>query len=68
MLQKTFEQWYQDGREEGREKGIEEERIHIARTMHARGFALDVIADITGLTEEELTEIFTSLPHEDATH
>ncbi|MEZ4638270.1 MAG: Rpn family recombination-promoting nuclease/putative transposase [Caldilineaceae bacterium] len=72
MLQKTFEQWYQEGREEGREEGIEEgieaERANIARTMHNHGFALNVIADITGLTEDELMAIFASPPPEDATH
>ena len=75
MLQTTFkkqqERWYQqgviEGREEGREEGIEEERAQIARTMHNRGFDLTTIADITGLTEDELTALLTAPPPEDET-
>ncbi|MEZ4836541.1 MAG: hypothetical protein R2873_31880 [Caldilineaceae bacterium] len=77
MLQTTFAQerqrWLEEGREEGREKGREEGReegreqgiAQVAWTMHRRGFALSVIADITGLSEDELNMLLTSAPPDD---
>ena len=71
MLQSTFktqqERWYQQGVQEGREEGIEEERAQIAQKMYNRGFDLATIADITGLTEDELSALLTSAPPEDET-
>ena len=43
-----------EGRAEGREEGREEERLTHARRMKAKGFSEEDIADITGLTIEEI--------------
>lgn len=79
MLQKTFEQWYQQGiekgfekgREEGREEGIEKGREDAIRrtalAMFARGIDPVLIADVTGLSEDELNAILNSPPPEDET-
>jgi predicted transposase YdaD len=79
MLQTTFkkqhEQWYQEGFEEGIEKGIEqgieqgrEDTLRrTALAMFARGIDPILIAEVTGLTEDELTAILTSPPPGDET-
>lgn len=50
-----------EGRAEGRAEGLAEgernERLKNARAMKARGFSSDVIADITGLTEDEVDRL-----------
>jgi predicted transposase/invertase (TIGR01784 family) len=43
-----------EGLAEGEMKGRAEERIVNARKMKAKGFAIEDIADITGLTTEEI--------------
>ena len=45
------------GREEGLEQGREEERLKTARAMKARGMEVSVIADITGLTPEQIESL-----------
>ena len=39
----------EEGREEGLEKGLEKGRFEIILAMSRRGFAVDVIADVTGI-------------------
>ena len=50
-----------EGREEGRAEGLEEgeakERIKTARKMKAKGFPIEDISDITGLTIEEIAAL-----------
>jgi hypothetical protein len=83
MLQTTFkkqhEQWYQEGFEEGIEKGIQkgiEQGIEKGRedtlrrtalAMFARGIDPVLIADVTGLTTDELNALLASPPPQDAT-
>ena len=47
----------EEGREQGREQGREEERLKTARAMKARGMEVSVIADITGLTPEQIESL-----------
>lgn len=47
----------EEGREEGRKEGREEERLRNARGMKSEGIAPDVIARITGLTDEEIASL-----------
>ena len=42
------------GRAEGRVEGRTEEKLENARKMKAKGFAIEDIAEITGLTAEEI--------------
>jgi predicted transposase/invertase (TIGR01784 family) len=81
MLQQTFEKWYQEGVEDGFEKGIEkgiekgrEEGIEKGRedalrrtalAMFARGIDPVLIADVTGLSADELNALLTSPPPQD---
>ncbi len=71
MLQTTFkkqhEQWYQEGFEEGIEQGIEKALHRTALAMFARGIDPVLIAEVTGLTEDELNALLTSPPPEDET-
>ena len=45
------------GRTEGREEGKTEERLANARKMKQKGYPLEDIAEITGLSEEEIAEL-----------
>ena len=47
----------QKGRKEGREEGQKDEKIANARKMKAYGLALEMIADITGLTIDEVRDL-----------
>ncbi|MEG0454114.1 MAG: PD-(D/E)XK nuclease family transposase [Bacteroides sp.] len=53
-LQQGREEGLEQGREQGLEKGREEERLSNARKMKNRGLDDTMIADITGLTPEEI--------------
>lgn len=46
------------GREEGLEKGRKEEKLQIARKMKAKGFSIDNICDMTGLTPMDIETIY----------
>ena len=46
-----------EGREEGRAEGREEERMELARKFKASGVSIDIIANATGLSEEEINAI-----------
>ena len=53
----AIEGGYKRGRAEGREEGRAEERIVNARRMKAKGFPIEDISDITGLTIEEIAAL-----------
>ena len=55
-LKKAEEKGYERGREEGIEKGI----ITTAKNMLMKGYSLEAVQDITGLTKEELTKLKSS--------
>ena len=44
-------------REEGREEGREEKAVEIARNLKAKGVAIDIIAECSGLTEERINAL-----------
>ena len=46
-----------EGREEGRKEGRKEGMVENARKMKAYGLALEMIADITGLTIDEVRDL-----------
>ena len=46
-----------EGREEGREEGRTETMMENARKMKAYGLAWDIIAEITGLTIDEVKDL-----------
>ena len=53
-IQEGIQKGIKKGREEGREEGRTETMMANARKMKAYGFALDMIADITGLSIDEV--------------
>ena len=60
-LEKGMEQGLEKGREvgrlEGRKEGQKDEKIANARKMKSYGLALEMIADITGLTIDEVRDL-----------
>jgi len=54
IRQEALEQGLEQGIERGIERGIINERRDNVRAMHTKGFAIDVIADIIGITNEEV--------------
>ena len=59
--QEWFKEGLMEGRNEGRLEGLMEGRIEerreTARRMKARGIELDIIAEVTGLSREEIEEL-----------
>ena len=51
------ERRYQAGLKEGKEEGVEETKRDTARKMKVKGFSVDDIAEITGLTAEEINAL-----------
>ena len=45
------------GEKKGRSEGAKEEKIQTARRMRAKGFTLDVISEMTGLSLEEIASL-----------
>lgn len=52
-----LEEGLEQGIKQGREEGRREERLQIARAMRASGIDLATIAQTTGLSEQEITEL-----------
>ena len=50
-----------DGREEGKEEGIKEEKLAIARTSLTEGLSVSLVSKITGLTEQEVQKVVDEL-------
>ena len=48
---------YKEGMEKGRAEGLSEGKVAIARSMKAKGYAIGDIADITGLSFEEIENL-----------
>ena len=44
----------QEGLEKGRQEGVQEQREHTARELLARGLSVVEIAQVTGLSEDEV--------------
>lgn len=59
------EDWYEEGMKvgresglsDGREIGLEEEKKKIAKSMISKNMDIDLISEITGLTEKEIKEL-----------
>ncbi len=56
-IEKGLEKGLEEGRKEGRKEGIEIERLKNARGMKAKGYPLEDIAQITGLSVEEIQKL-----------
>ena len=56
-MEKGIEKGIAKGMAKGREEGREETNFDNARKMKAKGFAIEDIAEITGLTKELISTI-----------
>lgn len=56
-IEQGVEQGFKQGIEQGIECGIKQEKIEIVKKMHSEKFDVQTIANITGLTEEEIDKI-----------
>ena len=61
LLCERYEDDYAAGQDEGRQEGRQEGRIEgmvlAAKNMKAKGISADVIAEVTGLSEQEIAEL-----------
>ena len=57
VLEASKEEGREEGRIEGREEGRKEAELAIARSLKQRGIPVEVIADTTGLTSEEIASL-----------
>jgi predicted transposase/invertase (TIGR01784 family) len=57
LLYEALEKGREEGRVEGHEKGREEERKEIIKKLLSGGIPLDKVAEITGLSTQEIVEI-----------
>ncbi|MFW5479586.1 MAG: Rpn family recombination-promoting nuclease/putative transposase, partial [Segatella copri] len=48
---------YQKGKEEGKEEGMNQRSLEIARKMLAKGMDEAMVMDMTGLTAEEIKQM-----------
>ena len=56
-IEKGMKQGMKQGMEKGMEKGMESANLANARKMKAKGFAIEDISDITGLTAEQIEQL-----------
>jgi len=54
---KGIEEGKKEGIEEGKKKGIEEEKCNIARNLKLQHIGYDVIANVTGLSIDEIEKL-----------
>ncbi len=56
-IEEGIEKGREEGIEKGREEGIEKGILTTALNMHKEGFAIEIIAKVTGLSVEELMKV-----------
>ncbi|TCW60204.1 hypothetical protein C5O22_12700, partial [Treponema sp. J25] len=56
-IKKKEQEWFMEGRNEGMALGEEKNRRETARRMKSRGIEIDIIAEVTGLSREEIEEL-----------
>lgn len=57
LLCERYEDGYAAGQDEGRQEGRQEGMVLAAKNMKAKGISADVIAEVTGLSEQEIAEL-----------
>ena len=56
-LKSIQEEAFQEGMEKGEKKGEQKGIMQTARNMKNKGFSMDLIMDVTGLTADEIAEL-----------
>ena len=55
MILNPVERYYTNkGRQEGMQEGMQEVKVSVAGKMLEKGFSIDVISEITGLTKNDI--------------
>ena len=47
----------EEGLEQGRTEGLEQGRLEMARTLKDKGISIDIIAEASGLSKEEIDKL-----------
>jgi predicted transposase/invertase (TIGR01784 family) len=47
----------QQGMQQGMQEGMQEEKLHIAKNMLSKGFASNLIQELSGISEEEFRQL-----------
>ena len=53
----TLEYMIAEAKEEGLEQGLEQGRLEMARTLKDKGISIDIIAEASGLSKEEIDKL-----------
>lgn len=56
-LEQVKRETYNEGKAEGKAEGKQEEKIEIARSLVAKGIAVALISEVTGLNETEIAQL-----------
>ena len=56
-VERFEEQIYEDGREDGLEKGKKRNAFEVAGKLKAKGFDDEIIAEVTGLSLDEISRL-----------
>ena len=56
-MEQGLQRGLQRGLESGLKKGREEEKVSIARAMKAKGISSQMIAELTGISEDEIADL-----------
>ena len=56
-LKSIQEESFQEGMEKGEKKGEQKGIMQTARNMKNKGFSMDLIMDVTGLTADEIAQL-----------
>ena len=59
IFAEVVEQIIEQGIEQGIDQGAERKQREIARAMHAKGYSFEVIADLFGLTLEQVNDLLS---------
>ena len=56
-MKEGVQQGLQRGLQQGLQQGAQQEKLENARKMKAKGYAIEDIAEITGLTQEQVEQL-----------
>ena len=56
-LKEGREEGHKEGKEEGRKEGAKQKSFDIAKRMLEKGIDIEIISELTGLTEKEISKL-----------
>jgi predicted transposase YdaD len=57
IAQAIGQEYEKKGRQQGMQQGMQEEKLHIAKNMLSKGFASNLIQELSGISEEEFRQL-----------